>query len=95
MIVIADIVALPLIYLHAIESAQKPLAFLISSIKLTMDGLFVLGILTSILYFRQFRRFWIAHCLILLLLGLFVFKGLANGIKSKYASKEKTVALAK
>jgi RsiW-degrading membrane proteinase PrsW (M82 family) len=93
MIVIADITVLPLTYLHAVDLGQKPLAFLLSSLKLAMNGLFILGILTAVIYFSQFRKFWLAHSLILLLLGAFFFKDVASGIKAKYAAKEKIVAL--
>lgn len=95
MIVIADIAVLPLIYLHAVDAGQKPMVFLMSSIRLAMNGLFVLGILMAIIYFKQFRKFWVAHCLILLLLGVFAFKDLASGMRSKYTAKDKSVAIMK
>ena len=77
LIVIADISVLPLMCLHAVDAGLTPLAFLLSSIKLAMNGLFILGILTSIIYFDLFRRFWKANCCILLLTGIFVIKDLA------------------
>lgn len=89
LIVMIDLVAIPCFYLHVIVGDQTLWPFLVSSLRITIDGLFVLGILASIVYFKQFKRFWAANCLILLVLGIFAFKDLANAASIKYIIRER------
>ena len=89
LIVMIDLVAIPCFYLHAVQTARSPLTFMVSSIRIAIDGLFVLGILAAIVYFKQFKRFWTANCFLLLVLGIFAFRDLANAASIKYVIKER------
>ena len=89
LIVMVDLVAIPCFYLHTVQTVQSPLTFFVSSIKIAMDGLFVLGVLAAIVYFKQFKRFWVANCILLLVLGIFAFRDLANAAGVKYVIKER------
>jgi len=84
-----DIVAIPCFAFNAVGDGQRPLTFLVLSVKIAIDGVFLLSVLSSILFFKQFRRFWIANTLIILILGIFVLRNRMNDDRTEYVFKEK------
>jgi hypothetical protein len=89
LIAMVDIVAIPCFALNAVGNGQKPLTFLVSSVKIAIDGVFLLSVLSSILFFKQFRRFWVANTVVILILGVFVFRNRMNQDRMEYVFKEK------
>lgn len=59
---IFDLVVIPYAYCHTVGGEQKPIIYLMSSIRTAFVGVFILSFLTSILFFDWFKRYWFINC---------------------------------
>jgi hypothetical protein len=90
LVIIIDIFAIPYLYFNSVGGEQRPLTFLMSSIKIGMEGIFLLSILTAILYFGWFKKFWFLNCFFFLVSGIYIVKDINSSPQIQYGFKEVT-----
>ncbi|MBN9382144.1 MAG: hypothetical protein J0H74_15355 [Chitinophagaceae bacterium] len=67
-----DIIAIPYLLHHTSGGAQRPATFLMSSIKVAIWGVFILSILTSVLFFRQLKKTWYINGSLFIISGMLI-----------------------
>jgi len=71
-ILLVDVITTVFFLLNVAGQGQDLSDFLLTSGRIAVYGLFVLSVVMSILYFRQFKKFWVAHSFFIVLLGALV-----------------------
>lgn len=88
LVIIFDLIAIPYLFFNSVGGEQKPLIYLMSSIKIALNGVFLLSILTGILYFSWFKKFWFVNCFFLFVSGIYIFDDLRSNNKVGYSFNE-------
>jgi hypothetical protein len=89
LVMIIDVIAVPYFFFNSVGGEQKPLTFLMSSVKIAMIGIFLLSILTSFLYIKWFKKFWFANCFFFLLSGIYIYQDQRANNEIQYSFHEK------
>ena len=82
LIILVDIIALPTLFHNTIGGEQLPLVFLMNSIIIAAYGILSISILSTIIYFKSIRRFWLTS----LFFGLIAAIYIINDAKMRYVS---------
>ena len=88
-IVVIDVFAIPRLFSSTVGGEQQPLTFLMNSISVLAWGILILSIVTSIIYFRWFQKFWFINVFLLIVSAGYIIKEQQRIPKIDYSYSEK------
>lgn len=89
-IVVINIIALPLLYDTTVGGEQSPLTFIAKSANVAVYGIFLLSIITVILYFKWVKKFWFISVSFFLISGIYVLQDTRRAKEMGYGFDEQT-----
>jgi len=70
LMILINFIVIPILYYNTVGGEQRPLTFLMGSIDIILYGVFILTIVTTVLYWSWSKKFWYFN-LIFFLLSVF------------------------
>jgi len=89
LVMIIDLIAIPYLFFNSAGGEQKPLILLMSSVKIAVTGVFLLSILTSLIYFKWIKKYWIVNGFFFLLSGIYIYQDQLGENNIQYSFEEK------
>ena len=89
LMIIINIIVVPILFYKTVGGEQRPLIFLMTSIDIMAYGIFILSILTIVLYFSWVKKFWFVNLFFILASAIYVFKEQKYNNEIKYSFNER------